>query len=73
MRVLGVSPGSVTPFTVINDPAVQVQVILDADMMKAELINAHPLINTMTTTIRSEDLLRFLAACGHQPRLVDLS
>ena len=73
MRVLGVSPGSVTPFTVINDPTGQVQVILDADMMKAELINAHPLINTMTTTIHSGDLLRFLAACGHQPRLVDLS
>jgi Ala-tRNA(Pro) deacylase len=73
LRVLGVTPGSVTPFTVINDPTAQVQVILDADMMKAELINAHPLINTMTTTIRATDLLRFLAACGHQPRLVALS
>lgn len=72
LRVLGVTPGSVTPFTVINDPTAQVQVILDADMMKAELINAHPLINTMTTTIRAQDLSRFLAACGHQPRLVDL-
>ncbi len=73
LRVLGVTPGSVTPFTVINDPTAQVQVILDADMMKADLINAHPLINTMTTTIRAPDLTRFLAACGHQPRLVDLS
>ena len=73
LRVLGVTPGSVTPFTVINDPTAQVQVILDADMMKADLINAHPLINTMTTTIRAPDLTRFLVACGHQPRLVDLS
>ena len=73
LRVLGVTPGSVTPFTVINDPTAQVQVILDADMMKADLINAHPLINTMTTTIRATDLLCFLVACGHQPRLVDLS
>ena len=73
LRVLGVTPGSVTPFTVINDPTAQVQVILDTDMMKADLINAHPLINTMTTTIRATDLTRFLAACGHQPRLVDLS
>jgi Ala-tRNA(Pro) deacylase len=73
LRVLGVTPGSVTPFTVINDPTAQVQVILDADMMKADLINAHPLINTMTTTIRATDLMQFLAACGHQPRLVDLS
>ena len=72
LRVLGVAPGSVTPFTVINDPDRQVQVILDADMMRSELINAHPLINTMTTTIRSEDLMRFLTACGHSPRIVGL-
>lgn len=73
LRVLGVAPGSVTPFTVINDPDRQVQVILDADMMRAELINAHPLINTMTTAIRSEDLMRFLEACGHKPRIVGLA
>ena len=73
LRVLGVTPGSVTPFTVINDPERQVQVILDADMMRSELINAHPLINTMTTTIRSADLMRFLEACGHAPRVVSLA
>lgn len=73
LRVLGVTPGSVTPFTVINDPERQVQVILDADVMRSELINAHPLINTMTTTIRSADLMRFLEACGHAPRVVSLA
>lgn len=72
LRVLGVTPGSVTPFALINDPDRQVQVILDDAMMRAELINAHPLINTMTTTIASADLMRFFAAVGHAPRRVVL-
>jgi Ala-tRNA(Pro) deacylase len=73
MRVLGVTPGSVTPFAVINDPTAQVQVILDADMMTAPIINAHPLINTMTTSIAPADLMRFIQDCGHRPRLADLA
>lgn len=73
MRVLGVAPGSVTPFCVINDPGCEVQIILDARMMRAEAINAHPLVNTMTTTISPADLRRFIEACGHQARLADLA
>lgn len=72
MRVLGVAPGSVTPFAVINDTTHQVQVILDAWMMSHEIINAHPLINTMTTSLKSADLMKFFTATGHQPRLVNL-
>lgn len=71
-RVLGVEPGSVTPFAVINDTAREVKVILDAWMMEQEIINAHPLVNTMTTSLKSADLMRFFAATGHQPRLVSL-
>lgn len=73
MRVLGVTPGSVTPFAVINDPQAQVQIVLDAGLMMATVINAHPLINTMSTSIAPGDLQRFIGACGHRPRLVDLS
>jgi len=73
LRVLGVTPGSVTPFAVINDPGREVQVILDKAMMSAEVINAHPLINTMTTAIAPADLTRFLEDRGHQARLVDLA
>ncbi len=73
LRVLGVTPGSVTPFAVINDPTIQVQVIFDKAMMGAEVINAHPLLNTMTTSIQSADLQRFMEACGHPPRFVDLT
>ncbi len=71
-RVLGVEPGSVTPFATINDTTHQVQVILDAWMMAQEVINAHPLVNCMTTSLKSADLMKFFAATGHQPRLVNL-
>ncbi len=71
-RVLGVQPGSVTPFAVINDKQHQVRVVLDAWMMAQDIINAHPLVNTMTTSLKSADLLKFFEATGHQPRLVNL-
>ena len=70
MEVLGVEPGSVTPFAVINDTARRVNVVLDAAMMQHDVLNYHPLRNDATTAIRSADLVRFIAACGHNPRIV---
>jgi Ala-tRNA(Pro) deacylase len=70
MEVLGVPPGSVTPFALINDTPHRVTVILDADMMRYERLNYHPLANTATTNIAREDLVRFIRSCGHQPRIV---
>jgi Ala-tRNA(Pro) deacylase len=72
LRVLGVTPGSVTPFAVINDTQHQVRMIVDVEMMQQPIINAHPLINTMTTSIKSADLTSFLIASGHVPKHVDL-
>lgn len=72
-RTLGVLPGSVTPFAVINDPSQAVQVILDAWMMEQPMLTAHPLVNTMTTSISPADLNRFFEACSHRPRKVDLA
>jgi Ala-tRNA(Pro) deacylase len=69
-EVLGVEPGSVTPFGLINDTGQRVNVVLDAGMMAHELLNYHPLENTATTTIRAVDLLAFVRACGHEPRIV---
>ena len=70
---LGVEPGSVTPFSIINDrDDHKVTVILDAEMMAADKINFHPLENTATTTISSAGLRAFIAACGHDCRDVDL-
>jgi Ala-tRNA(Pro) deacylase len=70
-EVLGVEPGSVTPFAVINDRDGKVTVVLDRHLLAAESVNCHPLVNTATTTIASADLLRFLRACGHEPRIID--
>jgi len=66
---LGVEPGSVTPFAVINDRAGEVTVILDAAMMAHEVLNFHPLTNTGTTTISRAGLVEFLEATGHPPRI----
>ena len=71
-EVLGVEPGSVTPFALINDTARRVTVALDAEMMQADRLNCHPLHNRATTTISTAGLLRFIEACGHTPRLVAL-
>lgn len=70
---LGVLPGSVTPFAAINDTAGAVSVVLDAAMMQHEVLNFHPLINTMTTSIAARDLVAFLQATGHEPRILSVS
>ena len=73
MEVLGVPPGSVTPFAVLNDPACRVTVVLDAGMIRHERLNFHPLENTATTNIAREDLLSFIRSCGHDPRIVGVA
>lgn len=67
MRYLGVIPGSVTPFAVINDHGRQVSVALDAGLRDQEVWNAHPLDNAMTTAVARNDILRFLDAMEHPP------
>ena len=73
MEVLGVVPGAVTPFALINDTAQRVTVILDARMLEAEVLNYHPLDNAQTTAIRPADLVAFIRACGHDPRVMDFA
>ena len=74
MRALiGVEPGAVTPFAAINDKAGRVSVVLDAAMMAESVLNYHPLVNTMTTAVSSEDLVKFLEATGHRPRILALA
>ena len=70
--VLGVEPGSVTPFAVINETAKAVQVILQRRMMALDLLNYHPLRNDATTTLSPSDLLKFMSAIGHNPLVLDL-
>lgn len=72
-EVLGVEPGSVTPFGVINDTEGRVTVVLDTAMMEHETLNYHPLVNIMTTSIKRDDLVKFLESTGHMPRIERLS
>jgi Ala-tRNA(Pro) deacylase len=67
--VLGVEPGAVTPFAAMNDSERRVSIVLDAVMMMHETLNYHPLDNTMTTSIGRDDLVTFLKATGHVPRI----
>jgi len=72
MEVMGVIPGSVTPFAVINITDHDVKIVLDEEMMEYPLLNFHPLVNTATTTIKSGDLLTFMEHCGHNPEMIRL-
>lgn len=68
--VLALTPGSVTPFGLINDTQRRVTVVLDADMLASEQVNFHPLHNAASTTLRSADLVRFVRALGYDPIIV---
>jgi Ala-tRNA(Pro) deacylase len=71
--MLGVVPGSVTPFAAINPESLPVQIVLDAALFAHATLNFHPLVNTMTTAIGRDDLMKFLRANGHDPRVEALS
>jgi Ala-tRNA(Pro) deacylase len=68
---LGVTPGSVTAFGLINDSDHRVRFVLDRTLAEAELVNFHPLTNTATTTVSGGGFRRFLAALGVEPLVVD--
>lgn len=70
--VLGVTPGALTPFAIVSDPDAQVKVVIDADLLDADQVNFHPLVNTETTGIRPDDLIRFIRASGREPIMLKL-
>jgi Ala-tRNA(Pro) deacylase len=73
-EVLGVTPGSVTAFALINDRQDhRVRFVLDRTLAEATLVNFHPLTNTATTTISRAGFARFLAAVGVEPTVVDFA
>lgn len=71
-EVWGVRPGAVTPFGAINDTDRRVTLVLEKALLSYDPLNFHPLVNTATTAIRPDDLIRFLKATGHDPLVVDL-
>jgi Ala-tRNA(Pro) deacylase len=73
MDLLGVLPGSVTIFGLINDTQGRVTAFLDEGLMKNDVINGHPLTNEATTSIRRDDLARFVEATGHAVNILKLT
>ena len=73
MEHLGVIPGAVTAFGLINDEKGAVKFVIDDALMEHETINAHPLTNEATTSIAAADMLRFARATGHEPAILKVS
>lgn len=71
LEVLGLTPGAVTPFGLVNDIGRRVTVVVDEDLLKSEQVNFHPLHNAASTTLRSSDLLVFFRSLGYQPLIVN--
>jgi len=71
MHYLGVTPGAVNPFAVMNDRTNAVQVVLDTVVLEGDPINFHPLDNAMTTAVSARDMVRFLEAERHAPTIMD--
>ena len=71
-RLLGVTPGSVTPLAALNDTSGAVRVVLDPDLAGADIVNVHPLRNTATVGLSGADLVRALGAWGHDPLIATI-
>ena len=69
-EMLGVRPGAVSPFTLINDPDHKVQLLLDADLADQPCVFAHPLVNDMTLGVSGSDLISFFSYTGHVPQIL---
>lgn len=72
-RYLGVEPGSVTPLALINDTQQEVQAIIDADLLKQDYIQVHPLKNDATVVITPDDLIKFFASLNRAYLVYDFS
>jgi Ala-tRNA(Pro) deacylase len=72
IATLGIEPGSVTPFAVMNDGEKKVRLVLDAGMLDGHPLNFHPLRNDRTTAVSAADLLAFARATGHEPVVVEM-
>lgn len=70
ITVLGIAPGSMTPLALMNDSEKLVTCVLDATLLEATQINFHPLVQTRSIALHSDQLLAFLESCGHPPVLL---
>lgn len=71
-RHLGVTPGSVSLLALVNDRAGAVEFVIERALWDADAVQAHPLVNTATMVLSHADLERFLAATGHNARVIEV-
>ena len=71
--LLGLKPGAVSLFGLINDTRGEVVAVLEASLLDASLVCFHPLVNTATLSVSPADMVRFLRHAGHEPRIVRLA
>ncbi len=72
-RLLGVTPGSVSLFGIMNDKGGEVRLVIDAALAACDIVNFHPLLNDATTAISSADMIRFAQETGHPPTVIDFT
>jgi len=72
ITLLGITPGAVNPFAVMNDAERRVSVVLEEKLARGGTVNFHPMRNDRTVAIAARDLIRFLEACGHAPMVVEM-
>lgn len=72
-EILGITPGSVTPFSIINVTRPDLIVVLDKGMLEHEYLNYHPLHNEATTNIYRDDLIKFIEHFGFKPIIIDFN
>ena len=72
MENLGVTPGSVSLFAIVNDQKNRVEVIIDESLWASEAFQFHPLVNTSTLVISRDSIKRFLAVTGHEVKILDI-
>lgn len=73
LELLGVAPGALTPLALITDREGAVTPVIDAALLRATQVNVHPLINTESTGLHPDELLRFVRSCGREPLLLDFA
>lgn len=73
LDLLGMTQGSVTLFSVLNDTDNQVTLILDEALLHHDIVNFHPLLNDATTAISSSDMIKFAKAARHDPIMLDFA
>jgi Ala-tRNA(Pro) deacylase len=71
-EVLGIEPGALTPLALLHDRSHATTVVLDAKIMNDSQLNFHPLVNTESVGLSPTQLIRFIAATGHQYIVADL-